>query len=187
MIAVPTDVRTVLRLFRYATLHQFIGRRFTVSTHESLREDLSRLGSELAVDATLLHEDVRNLYLQIAKYGILDLRFGVAHDTFDCDFQSGKGIIRELGFGPDSASEWAEVFPEFEGMMPDIASDMHDNKWFLMIHANISGNVATGRGLVESIQASNDLTRLPLPSEFDIVDACVTNTTHAWFSKHFYL
>jgi hypothetical protein len=187
MIAAPNDVRTVLRLFRYATLQQLIGRRFTVSTHESLRDELTHLGSELTVHATLLHEDVRNLYLQIAKYGILDVRLGVASDTFDCNFQSGKRIIRELGFGSDSASEWAEVFPEFEGLMPDIASDIRENKWFLMIHANIVGNVRPGRDLVESIRASNDLTRLPLPAEFDIVDACVTNTMYAWFSKHFYL
>ncbi len=187
MIAAPTDVRTVLRLFRYATLHHLIGRRFTVSAYELLREDLTRLGSDLGISATLLHEDVRNLYLQIAKYGILDLRFGVARDTFDCNFQSGKGVIRELGFGPDSAAEWAEVCPEFEGLMPDLAAEMHENKWFLLIYANIVGNVATGRDLVESIRTSNDLAKLPLPAAFDIVDACVTNTEYAWFSKHFYL
>jgi hypothetical protein len=187
MIAAPSDVRTVLRFFRYAALPQFIGRGFTVSGHESLRDDLVCLGNELALDAILLHDDVRNLYLQIAKYGILDLRFGVATDTFDCNFQTGKGIIRELGFGPESASEWAEACPQFDGLMSELASSMHENNWFLMVHAKIVGNAATGRDLVESIRASNDLTRLPLPARFDIVDCCVTNTTYAWFSKHFYM
>lgn len=187
MTTAPSDVRTVLRLFRYAVLDQFIGRRFSVSTHQSLRDDVARLGAEMSHSSTLLHEDIRNLYLQIAKYGILDLRFAVSHDTFSCEFQRGKKIIRELGFGPDSASKWAGVFPEFEGLMPDIASDMIENKWYLMIHAKIVGDVTTGRDLVQSISASNDLSELPLPAEFDVVDACVTNTTYAWFSKHFYV
>ncbi len=187
MVAAPNDVRTVLRMFRYATLERFIGRQFKVSTHATLRDDLMQLGQTLAAGVTLLQEDIRNLYLQIAKYGILDLRFCVEPDTFECDFEAGKQLIRRLGFGADSKAEWSEVFPEFESLMPEISNDVMQGKWYLMIHANIVGHAIQGRDLVASIRASNDLTKLPLPAEFRIVDACVTNSTYAWFSKHFYL
>lgn len=187
MIAAPTSVRVVLRLLRYATLHPFIGRRFTIATHETLRDDVAKLGAELSADATLMYDNFTNAYLQIAKYGILDLEFGVTPNAFDCDFQSGQNILRELGFGPDAASEWREAFPEFEGFISEIAAELVEDKWFLKIYAKIAGNAATGLDLVKSIRASNDLAKLPLPAEFVIVDACVTNTTYAWFSKHFYL
>lgn len=187
MISAPTEVRTVLRLFQYAPLNEFVGRRFTVATHETLRNDVSKLGFELATHATLLSEDVRNLYLQIAKYGILDIRFGVSRDTFACEFQSGKKLIRELGFGPDSSSKWTEVCPEFEGLIPDIAAEVHENRWFFMIYAEIVGDIVTGHDLFVSITKTKDLSKLPLPAEFKIVDACVTNSTWAWFAKHFYV
>ena len=185
MIAAPSHVRTVLKRLRYATLDELIGRSLTVSTHVTLQEDVERFAREISAAELPLQVDVRNLCLQIAKYGMLDLSFQVAKDTFDCSYRRGKEVIRELGFGSDS--DLADLFPEYEGMMPDIASDLIEDKWHLLIFARMDDKGKTGPGMVASVLAEKDLSLLPLPSEFRVLDACVTNTTYAWFAKHFYI
>ena len=186
MAASLSSVRTVLRQFRYAVIPPAIGRRFSVTSHETLLADLGRFGNELAVGATLLYEDVEDFYRQIAKYGILDLQFAIHPEAVTSECRRGKSILRELGFGPESAARFAKVWPEFGGMMADIAANLEENRWYLMLFAKITGGAVTGRPLVDSIRAARDWTKLPLPAEFEVVDACVTNTAHAWSSKHFY-
>lgn len=181
-----TVVRIVLRDFRYATLEPLLGRQFTISDHERLRDELVSLGHECSPDAALLHEGVGHFYLQIAKYRFLDVGYRVPSGAFEVDYQSGKQLLRELGFGSGTADGFAELFPEFKGMVPNIAAEVQKGDWYLMVFAKLVEPRASD-DVFQRIKETKNLALLPLPGEFKITDACVTNSSYAWFAKHFYV
>ena len=187
MIQAPSDARTVLRAFRYAELPHLLGRKVLIPNHDSIVDVDTAFAADVAPSAVLQLDDVRKLYLQIAKYGFLHLCFSVDKSEFDCEFQWGKQLLRDLGFGTESAQALRDFSDDWEGFIPQMAEDVMKDKWHLMVFHQIEGDCNTGCELVQSIAKSNDLSRLPLPGTFVTVDACLTNSTLAWLSKHFYL
>ena len=193
MLATRAQIRTILSSLRYATLSRCIGQRFQVTSAESLSAEVAQLGRTIAPTAVSAHQDLRNLYLQIAKYGLLSLQFDVRPEAFDVQFSRGKRLVRELGFGADSVEGLTGADAEF-AMLGEIAEDVTLDRWYLLLYCNQVGrsdqdsnSIQDRMRLTLKIQNSGDLSGLPLPGEFEIVDACCTNTSLAWLAKHFFL
>lgn len=178
----------VARNLRYRTLAPMIGQPVTVSDRTRIATETAAFVARFADGCSFAGPEQHILDGQIAKYGLLDLRFVASSKLLDADATDGVPLLRELGFVD---SEWQRLAREFgadsdvclEGLRDDIAK----NATHLMLFLESSNPKVSEMSWTDRMARVRDPSMIRFPIEFTVVDACVANATSAWMTKHLYL
>lgn len=174
-------LRRLDRSLVYTSLDQVVGKRARVASAESALDDvIAALAEHLPITVTTNGPDLRHLEGAIAKYGLLDLTYGIASTTLPID-RPGISLLRGVGLvegsepDPDglfSADDFLnEMVLEAEG--PDLYL-----KLFLQTEIETPA---------EMMRFSGSLPAGFWPATFIVNDACLTNARSIWLMKHLYL
>jgi len=107
---------SVARNLRYRTLAAMIGEPLTISDRTKIADDAAAFVTRFFDGCTFAGPEQGFLDGQIAKYGLLDLRFSAPHAMLESDAGAGVPLLRELGFidgdWQELAREWGDD-PEY--------------------------------------------------------------------------
>jgi hypothetical protein len=178
-------IKELARTLRYRELSELIGRVVYIKSVGTIGDDVrDSLGSAFPKESRLVAPEPRFIRTALLKW-TLDLTFNVWGEFFDVEYERGIPLLKKLGFLAET---------EFE----EIETELGNN----------SDDLTDMTGLIKELEQGKTVIRLllkaepprfppgliidpnpgfPLPREFIIKDACVTNSGFVWFHKHFYL
>lgn len=169
-------LREVARQLRYQDLPHLVGKTIEFRSIETIGQDAwGGVSTYFSPDIKPKFQPSRFHEIALAKYGLLDLKFDVSVEL-DQAGQTGMALLEELGLigrEPTDDCGWDEILRD---------SFVADGALLKLL---LRGPKPSESGL-EAVGAVG----LPdgyLPRPFELVDACLTNSDMAWFSKHFYL
>ncbi|HEY0478971.1 MAG TPA: hypothetical protein VGD37_15740 [Kofleriaceae bacterium] len=201
MTAETTEVATWRALYRvahglrYRELPELIGQRVTITSPETTGESLRRLaGRWLAEGAVLRHPEI--VEGTLFKYGMIDAELDAARGLLDHEATIvGLDVMRECGFLPRRGEPWAaDDVACGAGFAHDLAGDLVKNEGIVKLW--LRDDIPVDEHMQWLSTAVNHGVDRPgrfslpsgyLPRELTVADACVTNASFVWFSRHLYL
>ena len=183
-------LRAFLSRFRYRELPELIGMSFDVADPGDFANVFAR--QVRGFSGRLLQPDSREALLgALIKYGIVDA-------TVECDAsllngpdsRGGRRAYREL-FPADEdeavdALRTEDGEPGAQWLLEDLVSHALLRVWMVEEDWEPKPLAEKGRAVVE-FQRSGGVPDGLFPARITIQDACFTNLSSAWLSKHFYL
>jgi len=178
----------VARNLRYRTLAPMIGESVTISNRTQIATETAAFVARFVDGCSFASPEQRFLDGQIAKYGLLDLRFAAPSTMLDTDATVGVPLLRELGFVD---SDWQRLATKLgadadvclEGLREDIAK----SATHLMLYLESSNPKVSEMSTMDRMTRLRDPSMICFPIEFTVIDACVANATSVWMTKHLYL
>jgi len=140
----------------------------------------------------------------LAKYKMLDLRFATAHPVLLANDRINRKTLEDLALFPtqndESTTEIADKYPTcIEDLIQDAKQGTEWVKVFLDIWPRRNALMEYMQALMKAQQdripnpSASAFSKLMdeadqmFPSQFQISDACITNSDFVWFHKHFYM
>jgi hypothetical protein len=176
--------KSIAASIKYHELSSCIGQKIVIHGLETIEQDVLRdvkygLPSDLQ-----LQGEAKFWKGQLAKYAMLDLRFVLQEEIVETDFMSGKEALDYLHLGePDAKNGFART------VLEEIEQDLAQKRWYVLLllktepHAEIDPTNQLGQMSIFLKPFPEDY----YPREFIVEDACLTNTSYAWFFRHFYV
>ena len=183
-----TLLLNVARNLRYRTLDRLIGETLTIADRLTIREETSAFVTRFAEGCTFAGPEQNFLDGQIAKYGLLDLRFNAPQAKLDATSPAGVPILRELGFvdgGMDKLAE--ELGGDSGGCIEELSEGIAENKAHLLLYLESSEPNVSELSMIDRMARVRDPATIDFPIAFTVIDACVSNSSFVWINKHFYL
>jgi len=151
-----------------------------VQSAETALDDVLRVvGESIPITVTTKGPDLHYREGAIAKYGILDLTFGIGSTSLEIR-RPGLGILRTLAL-VDGGSESADITDDLLG---DLISESEAGALYLKVFLETKAR----------LPAADSLDRLRQgmppgfwPHRFVVRDACLTGAPSIWMAKHFYI
>jgi len=174
-------LRHLHRSLAYQPLPDLIGAHVQIQSTASAVEELVALARRFIDFEVKSQRD--NLSAMFAKYGILDLEYGI--DNISCSLdRPGLGVLRELGL--------VDSPPDEDGLrdsdlMPDLLEDLATQVDLGTIYLKVflqAAEVRARGGIPSQRWTRSEIT---WPQQLLVVDACITNASRVWLAKHFYL
>ena len=175
-------LRRLHRSLAYSTLDALTDTRVEVHSAETALDDVLRLVREtVPVTVTTMAPDIHFRAAAIAKYGILDVTFGIGSTPLEVS-RPGLDVLRSVGLvdGQES-TDATEIIGDF---LSDLTLESEAGERYLKVFLEIE----------DSLPAGGSLRRLQdgmwpgfWPHLFLVRDACLTNAPSIWLAKHFYL
>jgi hypothetical protein len=175
-------LRRLHRSLAYSTVGALIGTPVEVHSAETALDDVLR-AARLAVPLTVttMAPDLHYRAGAIAKYGILDVSFGIGSTPVDVP-RPGLGALRSVGLVDGGESTDAtEIVGDF---LRDLTLECEAGKLYLKVFLRTEDSPSA----VESMRRLRD--DMPpgfWPHLFFVWDACLTSAPSIWLDKHFYL
>jgi hypothetical protein len=166
----------------YSTVDVLMGSSVQVHGAETALDDVLRAVKEVVpLTVTTMEPELHYRAGAIAKYGILDITFGLASGPPDLQ-RPGIGILRSLGLvdGVESSDSAGSA----DDFLRDLVSEAEAGELCLKVFLD------TG----DALPAGNTMRRLRegmpsgfWPHLFFVRDACLTSARSIWLAKHFYM
>lgn len=178
-------LRRLHRSLAYATVDVLIGVPVQVRSAETALDDVLRVTKEvLPVSATTMGPELHYRAGAIAKYGILDVNFGIGPTSPDAP-RPGIGILRSTGLV--DGDEGADASALTDGFLDNLLQEAQAGQLYLKVFLETQDPQ-------DRLPIQDTLRRLRegmpsgfWPHLFVIRDACLTNTPSIWLVKHLYL
>lgn len=177
------------RALRYRPL-PIIGVRVRIESLADVEPTLRRLtapwgGDQLAWDGC-------DIALGLAKYGLLDRWCTVDPEQLDApSVLRGVAALRQNGFvkrEPEPDPDQEREMREWEAAcLIDLAERLEGCLLKIFLHDEIPADTRFPPGGPVSLAAMTRLSPTYFPETFVVTDACLTNASTIWLSKHFYL
>ena len=176
-------VRRVARRIRYRTFDDLIDKTLSLSSIDSVEADIQSFIKRYCPAAEYSVQSDNQLFEAFVKYGILDIEFRVEDFLLAAEFRTGIPLLKALGYlpQPDQITDEDKEFNR--GFLEEMDEDIDKDDTLLKVFL-VDPEFQESSGWEQRIQ---DLTRIPFPIEFRVLDACVTNSGGVWLNKHFYL
>jgi hypothetical protein len=176
----------VARSLRYRTFEPIIGHELIVSRSDLIASESEALVGRFLDGCSFSSPEQGTLDGQIARYGLLDLRFQARATLLEKGYKTGIPLLKELGFLENGTSSVAEEDCILY-CLEELLDGTRKNETYLMLFLQIS-RVQRADG---SQLQQNDMPRracaLPSPMVFTVEDACISNSSFVWMLKHFYV
>jgi hypothetical protein len=201
MTAETTEVATWRALYRvahglrYRELPELIGQRVTIRSPETAGESLRRLAGRWVTEAAVLrHPEI--VEGTLFKYGMIDAELDAARGLLDHEATIvALEVMRECGFLPRRGVPWAaDDVACGAGFAHELAEDLARGECLvkLWLRDDIPVEEHMQRlctAADHGVNRPGRTSRAPgyLPRELTVTDACVTNASFVWFSRHLYL
>jgi hypothetical protein len=117
----------------------------------------------------------------IAKYGILDVTFGVRATPLEIR-RPGLGILRSLALV--DGEEGSDADDLIDGFLGDLTTESEARELYLKVFLRTEDSLP-GIGALQRLRQG--MAPGFWPHSFVVRDACLTNAPSIWLSKHFYL
>lgn len=183
-----TLLLNVARNLRYRTLTPMIGEYVTISDRTVVTNETSAFVARFVGGCSFAGPEQKYLDGQIAKYGILDLRFNAPNTMLDADADAGVSLLRELQF-IDSGME--DLIEELGGdasyCLEELRDGIAENKTHLKLFLESSNPNVSEMSMMHRMARMRDPSLIDFPITFAVVDACVSNSSFVWMNKHFYM
>lgn len=178
----------VARSLRYRTLQPMLGKSVEVSARLRIVDDVSSFVSQF-VDGCLFDGPGQNvLDGQIAKFGLLDLRFSAPSRMLDSVPAAGVPLLRELGFVDSDLQELAEELgDDANSCINELRDGIAENRTHLLLFLQASIPSASDMTLMDRVARFRNPSIIKFPITCSVVDACVSNSSFVWMNKHFYV
>lgn len=190
---------------KYSELNELIGQVVTIQTEASLESDLhAQLRPSIPYLGSIKNFDYGSLadfpgyahgpWRAWAKYWLLDLKFdvdpAVLHPPGDAiDEQWIFNLFCEIAsddeLGPQLLGD-----PSHKRDFDELKKAVANNRWYVLLFlTDINEGPYTRESIDKRIKLSETMEALEsyFPLQFKVTDACLTNTSKAWMSKHFYM
>ncbi|MEZ6123760.1 MAG: hypothetical protein R3C49_11360 [Planctomycetaceae bacterium] len=178
----------VARSLRYRTLQQMIGKTVAVTTQPRIVDDVSTFVADFAHGCTFTGPEQSCLDGQIAKYGLLDLRFKAPSTMLDSESAGGVPLLRELGFVTGDMQKSADDPGGSAGScIEELGEDIAKNTTHLLLLLKSFNPDVTEMSITDRLARMKKPSIIEFPITFSVVDACVSNSLFVWMNKHFYL
>jgi len=174
-------LKQVAQQLKYRALTDYYGRQVTITSLASIEADIC---STLSInsDSRLIESEQKYRELALAKYGILNLDFAFPEYWLTGNYQTGMGLLRELGFSaPILENEGAPLDELTDGFAQSHLETLVDQLSKHQTHMLI---------ILDAVGEHQLRLKLPVdyfPRTFIVRDACVTNARSIWLTKHVYL
>jgi hypothetical protein len=175
-------IKELARTLRYRELSDLIGRTVYIKTIGTIGDDVSdSLGSRFPKESRLIAPEPRFIQTALLKW-TLDLTFHVWGEFFDVEYESGLPLLIKLGF-----REFEELETESSEVSDNLTHLAESIKEFRLGKTVIRLLLKAEPDQLNPYVLYEFTPEYPLPREFVIKDACVTNSAFVWFHKYFYL
>jgi hypothetical protein len=166
----------------YVSLDHLVGKRVQVRSVETALDDILEAVKEyVPIDVTTMDPGLHHRVTAIAKYGILDVAYGIGSTALP-EHRPGLAILRDLSL-VDSNGD-LDALETKRDFLHDLALESEAGQLYLKLFLET-------REKLQPEQASRQLRDgLPTgfwPHGFVVYDACLTNARSIWLAKHFYL
>jgi len=175
-------LRRLHRSLAYSSVDALTGLSVRVQSAETALADVLRVvGETIPITVTTGDPGLPYRAGAIAKYGILDVAFKVRSTPLQIR-RPGLGILRSLALADGEArSEASDVVGDF---LSDLTTESEAGDLYLKVFLTTE----------DSLPKIDALRRLRQgmppgfwPHRFVVRDACLTNASSIWLSKHFYM
>lgn len=178
----------VARNLRYRTLAPMIGQSLTISDRSRIATETTAFVARFADGCCFAGPEQKYLDVQIAKIGILDLRFTSPSTTLASDAPGGVPLLRELGFvGRDWQELTEEIGDDSAFCLEELRDGIAENATHLMLFLQASNPKESEMSTTDRMARIRDPSIIKFPINFTVVDACVSNSSFVWMNKHFYM
>jgi hypothetical protein len=175
-------LRRLHRSLAYSTVDALAGISVQVHSAETAPDDvLGVVKRALSINVTTMAPDLDYREGAIAKYGILDLTFGIGSTSSEIP-RPGLGILRPLGLV--DGGEGADALEVSDDFLRDLTLESEAGHPYLKVFLETQDALPPRdslRRLREGMPAGF------WPHLFVVRDACLTNTPSIWLAKHFYM
>ena len=183
-----TLLLNVARNLRYRTLAPMVGQSITISARALITAETEAFVGRFADDCLFAGPEQEYLDGQIAKYGILDLRFSAPTTLLDADTDSGVPLLRQLGFIDDDARDSIdELGDDGSCCLEELRDGIAENKTHLLLFLVSPDLDVSEMLMMDRMARIQDPSIIDFPIVFSVVDACVSNSSFVWINKHFYM
>lgn len=183
-----TLLLNVARSLRYRTLQQMIGKTVAVTAHARIVADVSSFVGQFVDGCAFYGPEQKFLDGQIAKYGLLDLRFNAPSEMLDSESAGGIPLLRELGFvGGDMQKLAEELGGDAGSCIQELRDGIAKNATHLLLFLESSNPRVSEMSMMDRMARIKTPSIIDFPITFSVVDACVSNSSFVWMNKHFYL
>ena len=176
----------VARSLRYRTFEPIIGHELIVKRSDLIPSESEALVGRFLDGCSFSSPEQGCLDGQIARYGLLDLRFQASTTLLEKGYKTGIPLLKELGFIEDGTSSVAEEDCVLY-CLEELLYGTRKNETYLMLFLQTS-QVHCADGI---LLQQNDMPRRacnpPFPMVFTVEDACISNSPFVWMNKHFYV
>ncbi len=124
---VNTLFRKVVRGLKYREITPLIGKSIIITDRVLIANEANKFVSSFFSHCEYSSPEQEFLEGQIAKYGILDLRFSAPQTMLDVDAQSGVAILRSLHFVDDLHDVADELEDELFVCIEQLRDDIDEN------------------------------------------------------------
>jgi hypothetical protein len=175
-------LRRLHRAFVYSVLDGLIAKEVQVSSAEGALDDVLRAVTQLVpISVTTMGPDLVYRAGAAAKYGILDLTYGIGATPLPIH-RPGLGALRALSLVEDvsdlDALETAETF------LHDLVLETEAGGLYVKVFLQSEKPNPTPESI---LSMRLDMPPGFWPRRFVVADACLTNAPSIWLAKHFYL
>jgi hypothetical protein len=188
------DRRLLFRLvrgLRYEPLHDLIGKEVTVHSPTVVFDRITALAEEQCDFALELPDDGSQmndrLLATIGKYGLIDFAC-LCDATVDAARTENGQLLRDFGFAPRPGEDEdpSPCGDDGNDCLEQLEEEVsHDRAWLKLFFR--APDIPFDLDLETRWRRMSDPTTLPLPLDFRVVDACVTNAPSIWLLRHLYL
>lgn len=182
--AIPglTVIKNLVRNLRYRQISQLTGLEVEISSLRKANEELRTL---IHQNGYSLKKNDQNHEGTFLKYGILDLEFEINDTNFEIEKRSVR-FLKEMGILTDKAEVDDSFLPDAGiGFLEEMLEETKTNKLLFKIFLESSQYQGIKSTPLENIHAINP--EKYFPCKFIVRDACITNCSYIWLTKHFYL
>lgn len=173
-------LRRLHRSLVYSSMDALTGVTVEVQSTETALDDVLRVvGASIPITVTTKGPELYYREGAIAKYGILDVTFGVGSTPLEIR-RPGLGILRSLAL-VDASSESTDFTDDF---VSDLVSESEVGALYLKVFLETEAPLPVIDSLGRLRQG------MPAgfwPHRFVVRDACLTSAPSIWLAKHFYL
>lgn len=178
---------SVARTMRYRTLTPMIGEEVTISARLRISTEVSAFVARFIDECSFSGPEQKIIDLQIAKYGILDLRFAAPPRMFNRDMDAGIPLLRRLGFINSDAQGTSGELGSDSICLEELRDGIAENETHLLLFLESTNPKVSEMSVMDRMARIRDPLSINFPIVFKVVDACVSNSSFVWMNKHFYL
>ncbi len=165
-----------------------IGKTVVATDRTRIVDDVSSFVAQFADGCDFAGPEQHFLDGQIAKYGLLDLRFNAPSTMLASVPAGGVPLLRDLGF---IDSDMQKLASELDGDAGCCIEELRDgiatNETHLMLFLESSNPNVSDMSMMDRMARIRNPSIIDFPITFSVVDACVSNSSFVWMNKHFYL
>ena len=176
----------VARSLRYRTFEPIIGHELIVDRSDLIASESEALVGRFLDGCSFSSPEQGNLDGQIARYGLLDLRFQACATLLEKGYKTGIPLLKELGFIEDGTSSVADDDCALY-CLEELLDGTRKNETYLLLFLQISQVQRVDRSLLQLNDMPRRACNLPSPMVFTVEDACISNSSFVWMHKHFYV